>query len=82
MSLKNKLDETRAASVKRRSDAARAILQRATDDLRASGILAAVVGNGQSMPAFVGTSHDGCEIASASLLQRGPLVLSFFRGHW
>jgi hypothetical protein len=82
MALKDKLDETRAASAKRRPEEVRAIMHRATDDLRASGILAMVVGNGQSMPAFVGTSHDGQEISSASLLQAGPLVLSFFRGHW
>ena len=82
MSLKDKLDETRAAGAKRRSAEARAIMQRATDDLRASGILAGVVGPGQVMPPFVGTSHDGREISSAVLLERGPLVLSFFRGHW
>ena len=48
----------------------------------ASGIVAGVVGPGQVMPPFVGTSHDGHEMSSASLLDRGPLVLSFFRGHW
>ena len=82
MSLKGKLDETRAASAKRRPQEARAIMQRATDDLRSSGILATVIGNGRSMPAFAGISHDGTRIDSANLLQRGPLVLSFFRGHW
>jgi hypothetical protein len=82
MTLKGKLDETRAASAKRRPQEARAIMQRATDDLRASGILATVVGDGQTMPAFAGTSHDQRRIDSADLLQRGPLVLSFFRGHW
>jgi hypothetical protein len=82
MALKDKLDETRAASVKRRPAEARAIMHRSTEDLRASGILDKVVGNGQHMPAFAGTSHDGRQISSADLLQRGPLVLSFFRGHW
>ena len=82
MPLKDKLDETRAASAKRRPQEARAIMARATEDLRTSGILAGVVGNGQRMPSFAGTSHDGRQIASTSLLQGGPLVLSFFRGHW
>ena len=58
MSLKNKLDETRAASAKRRPSETRAIMQRATDDLRASGILATVTAVGQKMPAFAGVSHD------------------------
>jgi hypothetical protein len=82
MTLKGKLDETRVASAKRRPQEARAIMQRATDDLRASGILATAIGNGQPMPAFAGVSHDGGRIDSADLLQRGPLILSFFRGHW
>jgi hypothetical protein len=82
MTLKGKLDETRAASVKRRPQEARAIMQRATEDLRASGILATVTGNGQPLPAFAGIGHDETRTDSANLLQRGPLVLSFFRGHW
>ena len=59
MSLKNKFDETRAASAKRRPPETRAIMQRATDDLRASGILATVTAAGQEMPAFAGVSYDG-----------------------
>jgi hypothetical protein len=82
MSLEDKLDETRAASAKRRTAEQRALMQRATEDLRASGILDTVAGVGQPMPAFVGNSHDGRQIRSASLLQQGPLILSFFRGHW
>lgn len=82
MPLKDKLDETRAGSAKRRTEEQRAVMQRATDDLRASGILDTVLKAGQPMPAFAGTSHDGRDIASAALLQQGPLVLSFFRGHW
>lgn len=82
MPLKDKLDETRAASAKRRSSEQWALMQRATDDLRDSGILDTVLKAGQPMPAFAGTSHDGRDLASAGLLQKGPLVLSFFRGHW
>jgi hypothetical protein len=82
MPLKDKLDETRAASAKRRTAEEWAVMQRATDDLRTSGILDNVLKAGQAMPTFTGTSHDGRRISSASLLQQGPLVLSFFRGHW
>ena len=82
MPLKDKLDETRAGSAKRRTAEQRAVMQRATEDLRASGILDSVLKSGQTMPAFAGTSHDGRHIASSPLLQQGPLVLSFFRGHW
>lgn len=82
MPLKDTLDETRTASIRRRTAEQRALMQRATEDLRASGILDTVLKAGQMTPAFTGASHDGRRIASADLLQQGPLVLSFFRGHW
>jgi hypothetical protein len=82
MALKDKLDETRAASAKRRTAEEWAVMQRATDDLRTSGILDTVLKVGQPMPTFTGTSHDEQQISSANLLQQGPVVLSFFRGHW
>ena len=82
MSLKEKLDETRAASGKRIPPDKQAIMKRATDDLRASGILSRTAAVGQPMPAFAGTSQDGSAIDSRALLARGPLALSFFRGHW
>lgn len=82
MNLKDKLDETRAASAKRRPPEVRAIMHRANEDLRTSGILDKVASVGQPMPAFAGVSHDGRSIDSTVLLARGPLVLSFFRGSW
>lgn len=82
MPLKDKLDETRAASAKRRTAEQRALMQRATEDLRTSGILDTAIKAGQVMPAFAGISHDGRRVSSAGLLQQGPLVLSFFRGQW
>ena len=82
MSLKEKLDETRAGAAKRIPPDKQAIMQRATLDLRASGILAKVTAVGQRMPTFTGLTQDGASIASSALLARGPLVLSFFRGHW
>ena len=82
MSLKAKLDETRAASAKRIPPDKQAIMHRSTNDLRASGILATVTAVGQMAPTFTGQAHDGRTVSSADLLGRGPLVLSFFRGHW
>ncbi len=82
MSLKDKLDETRAASAKRIPPDKQAIMSRATDDLRASGILDKVAAVGQAASAFSGRAHDGRTIVSSDLLARGPLALSFFRGHW
>ena len=82
MPLKEKLDAIREASRKRIPPDRQAIMQRATSDLRASGILDRIVKVGQPAPAFAGLAHDGRSIRSGDLLARGPLVLSFFRGHW
>jgi hypothetical protein len=82
MPLKEKLDAMRAVAAQRIPPDKQAIMQRATADLRASGIMGRIVKTGQPMPAFTGTAHDGRAIASGDLIGRGPLVLSFFRGHW
>lgn len=82
MPLKEKLDAMREASSKRIPPDKQAIMHRATADLRTSGILDRIVKVGQPMPAFAGVAHDGRTINSGDLLARGPLVVSFFRGHW
>ena len=82
MSLKEKLDAIREASSKRIPPDRQAVMHRATADLRASGILDRIVKVGQPMPAFSSEAHDGRAVGSNDLLARGPLVLSFFRGHW
>ena len=82
MSLKEKLDAIRDASSKRIPRDRQAIMHRATADLRASGILERIVKVGRPAPAFAGQAHDGRAISSIELLARGPLVVSFFRGHW
>ena len=82
LSLKEKLDAQREASAKRIPPEKAAIMKAGIAAQRASGILQKVVAVGQKAPSFTGVSHDGRTISSADLLQRGPLVLSFFRGHW
>ena len=82
MTLTEKLDATRAASAGRLPAATAAIMKRATDDLRTSGILQKVVAVGQRVPEFAATSHDGRQVSAHELLAHGPLVVSFFRGAW
>jgi hypothetical protein len=82
MSLEEKLAATRTASAARIPPDRQAIMHRATEDLRASGILDRIVKVGAAMPAFDLANHDGRRVASADLLAGGPLVLSFFRGSW
>jgi hypothetical protein len=82
MSLEDKLAATRAGSATRIPPERQAIMHRATEDLRQSGILDRIVPVGSSMPAFDLANYDGRRVSSEDLLGGGPLVLSFFRGSW
>lgn len=82
MSLADKLSAMRAASAGRIPADKQAIMHRATEDLRRSGILDRIAPVGSRMPPFDLANHDGRRIVSNDLLAGGPLVLSFFRGSW
>jgi hypothetical protein len=82
MSLEEKLAATRTAGASRIPPERQAIMHRATEDLRNSGILDRIVAVGARMPAFDLDNHDGRRVSSEDLLAGGPLVLSFFRGSW
>ena len=82
MSLAEKLAATRAASAARIPPDRAAIMERATEDLRRSGVLDHIVKVGSPAPAFELAGHDGRRIDSAELLAGGPMVVSFFRGSW
>lgn len=82
MSLADKLAAMRTASAARLPADKQAIMERATEDLRRTGILDRIVPVGSRMPAFGLADHDGRRVDSDDLLAGGPLVLSFFRGSW
>jgi hypothetical protein len=82
MALEDTLAALREAAAKRIPPDRLAVMHRATEDLRRSGILDRIVKAGARMPSFSLANHDGRRISSADLLARGPLVLSFFRGSW
>ncbi len=82
MSLADKLSAMRAASAGRLPADKQAIMHRATENLRRTGILDRILPVGGRMPAFALANHDGRRVVSDDLLAGGPLVLSFFRGSW
>ena len=57
-------------------------MHRATAELKASGIEDRVLKVGDRAPEFTLFNQDHAEVSSANLLRQGPLVVSFFRGHW
>lgn len=57
-------------------------MHRATAELKASGIESRALKVGDSAPPFSLFNQDHVEVSSENLLHQGPLVVSFFRGHW
>lgn len=59
-----------------------ATMQRATDELIASGAAQRALKAGDRAPDFVLPDPEGKPVSSTELLAKGPLVLSFYRGVW
>jgi hypothetical protein len=59
-----------------------ATMHRATEELKASGIEGRALKAGAHAPGFSLFNQDHVNVSSAELLRQGPLVVSFFRGHW
>jgi hypothetical protein len=57
-------------------------MHRATAELKASGAEEAALKVGDRAPSFTLFNQDHVQVSSADLLRQGPLVVSFFRGHW
>ena len=57
-------------------------MHRATAELKASGIEKPALKAGDRAPGFRLFNQDHTQVASTDLLREGPLVVSFFRGHW
>ncbi|MFQ5744509.1 MAG: hypothetical protein ACE5HV_13100 [Acidobacteriota bacterium] len=82
MNLKERLDRIREGASERIPADILAIMHRATEELRASGIMDGVLEVGDRMPDFNLQNTRGETVSSAALLAKGPLVVSFFRGKW
>ena len=57
-------------------------MHRATAELKASGIEERALKVGDWAPNFTLFNQDHVQVSSADFLREGPLVVSFFRGHW
>ena len=60
----------------------RAVNERATEELRNSGLIERALKPGDRAPAFTLSHQDGKPVSSAELLAKGPLVIAFLRGRW
>ena len=82
MSLEEKLAAMRQESAKKFTPEKRAIFQKSKEELKASGILETVLNVGEIMPSFNLKNARGEFVNSAQLLEKGNLVVTFYRGVW
>ena len=57
-------------------------MHRATAALKGSGAEDRALKVGEVAPGFTLFNQDNIQVSSIDLLRNGPLVVSFFRGHW
>ena len=82
MALEDTLRGIREASAKRIPADKAAIMHRAIEGLRASGIMEQVIKVGDRLPSFSLPNAYGQEVRASDLLATGRLVLTFSRGAW
>lgn len=82
MSLEDELAKVRAAGASRIPDDIRAIMGKATQDLRETGIVDRAIKVGDALPPFELSDVHGSMVSSQNLLEKGAVVLTVFRGHW
>lgn len=82
MTLQEQLDQIRAGAKIRIPEENRAIMRRATERLALSGQPGKALGVGDLSPDFNLTDSSGKNWESRALRHQGPLLVTFFRGHW
>jgi len=82
MSLKAELKALQTRLEAGRSPEALAIMHRAVDDLRKSGATERILLVGGRAPDFRLPNANEELIDSRALRERGPLVVTFYRGRW
>ncbi len=82
MTLKDKIDALKAKYDAITPREKQEIMHRAIEELEKSGIKEKAPKVGDRAPDFFLKDADGALVSLGSLLEHGPVVLSFFRGGW
>jgi hypothetical protein len=82
MALEDRLAAIREMAKTRQPPEVRAVMHKAVEDLRTSGIMERVARVGTPAPDFTLPNVAGQAVSLAALRARGPVVLSFYRGRW
>ena len=82
MTLQEELDARRAEFMKTASADRIETYQRHVDELAASDLVSKAVRQGDAAPGFALPNVRGGTVTLSSLLAKGPVVLTFYRGGW
>ena len=82
MSLKEQLAEYRAGWYRRVPAERQAIMQRHIDQLRSGAIARTMLKVGDHAPAIVLENAKGVTVDVGTLLKKGPVIVTFYRGGW
>jgi len=82
MSLEQKLAQVRQSAQERIDPDALSVMKNATQWLIESGRAEEAVGAGDRLPPFELPDSEGRVVSSQNLLDRGPLVVTAYRGVW
>lgn len=82
MNLTQDLTDFRDRFRQNQDPAVLATMHQATEELANSGIIDRTLKTGDTAPVFELPTADGERVELRSLLQQGPVVLSFYRGGW
>lgn len=82
MSLSNALQQIKEGAKQRIPQETLELMATATNELRESGIMKQAHNIGDKLPDFELEDSNGLLVSPKDLLQKGPLVITFYRGDW
>lgn len=82
MKLQEKLDQMKSEFESGAPPEALAVMHKATEGLKQSGLVENALKAGDILPGFSLPDQSGKPVSSEKLLEKGPLVVSIYRGVW
>lgn len=80
--LEDRLNAIRATSAEKIPPETLSKMLQAREALASTDILQRAIKVGETFPAFVLPDANGCQLNSQEFLQRGPMLITLFRGVW
>lgn len=81
-SLREQLLSKAQASAAKTPEKAKKIMMKAITDLKSSEVMNSALKKGDKIPSFALQDATKGKISSASLLKKGPVIITFYRGAW